>query len=127
MAARLANREQVRTLFLERLSRQVNATGDNELQRLHDEVSSYPVPSSEKTPHDEASRHQPSPIQVPLRIRTPFGELAMFSTMATFGTPADVTLAELAIELFYPLDDFTADVLRAHSVAGPAPEGLSER
>ncbi|MEU1722570.1 helix-turn-helix domain-containing protein [Actinomadura sp. ATCC 39365] len=126
LAARLANLEQVRTLFLERLSRQVNATGDIELQRLHEEVSGYPVPSSD----DEVPRHQPSPspIEVPLRIRTPFGELAMFSTMATFGAPADVTLAELAIELFYPLDDFTADVLRAHSAAGLEPvEGLSER
>jgi hypothetical protein len=50
---------------------------------------------------------------VPLRIRTPFGELAMFSTMATFGAPADVTLSELAIELFYPLDDVTANALHA--------------
>ncbi|GAA4960560.1 helix-turn-helix transcriptional regulator [Nonomuraea thailandensis] len=122
LAGRLANLEEVRELFLERLSRQVNATGDIELRRLHEEVSRYPIPSSgEEAPHHAASRHRPSPIQVPLRIRTPFGELAMFSTMATFGAPADVTLSELAIELFYPLDDFTANALRALSASGPAP------
>ncbi|GAA2846997.1 helix-turn-helix domain-containing protein [Nonomuraea rubra] len=120
LAARLANLEEVRTLFLERLSRQVNATGDTELQRLHEEVSRYPLPSSGEEPrHDPASGHRPSPIQVPLRIRSPFGELAMFSTMATFGAPADVTLAELAIELFYPLDDFTANTLHALSRGQP--------
>ncbi|WP_246074734.1 transcriptional regulator [Nonomuraea terrae] len=109
LAARLANLGEVRELFLERLSRQADATGDAELRALHEEVAGYPVTARDDGP----SRHQPSPIQVPLRIRTPLGELAMFSTMATFGAPADVTLSELAIELFYPLDAFTAGTLRA--------------
>ncbi|WP_043623018.1 MmyB family transcriptional regulator [Nonomuraea candida] len=113
LAARLANLGEVRALFLERLSRQADATGDADLQALYEEVSAYPLPPDGDTPGDAASRHRPSPIQVPLRMRTPFGELAMFSTMATFGAPADVTLSELAIELFYPLDDFTADTLRS--------------
>ncbi|MEV6139286.1 helix-turn-helix transcriptional regulator [Nocardia sp. NPDC051990] len=111
LAARLANLTQVRELFLERLSRQVNATGDAELRTLHDEVAAYPMPPDfTDAPDDDAA--QPSPFEVPLRIRTPFGELRMFSTMATFGAPADVTLSELAIELFYPLDEFTAATLR---------------
>ena len=29
----------------------------------------------------------------------------MFSTITTFGAPHDVTLAELAVETFYPADD----------------------
>ncbi|GII94394.1 transcriptional regulator [Sinosporangium siamense] len=119
LAARLANLSEVREFFLERLSRQVNATGDTELRLLYEEVSAYPAPSGhEDTHHDGASLHRPSPIQVPLRIRTPYGELAMFSTMATFGAPADVTLSELAIELFYPLDDFTANALRSLPLDG---------
>ncbi|MFD7162438.1 hypothetical protein [Streptomyces violascens] len=40
--------------------------------------------------------------------------------MATFGAPADVTLSELAIELFYPLDDFTAQALRALAETPPS-------
>ncbi|MEV4838439.1 helix-turn-helix transcriptional regulator [Nonomuraea sp. NPDC049486] len=110
LASRLSNLGEVRELFLDRLLRQVNATGDADLRALYEEVSRYPGPGGDEP---GGSHHRPSPIQVPLRFRTPFGELAMFSTMATFGAPADVTLSELAIELFYPLDDFTAAALRA--------------
>lgn len=108
LSSRLANAAQVRELFLERLSRQADATGDPTLRALLDEVRRYPEPPA--APDDAAA--PPSPFEVPLRIRTPQGELSMFSTMATFGAPADVTLSELAIELFYPLDEFTAAALR---------------
>jgi hypothetical protein len=40
------------------------------------------------------------------------GLLAFFSTTTVFGTPVDVTLAELAIESFFPADGETAEVLR---------------
>lgn len=129
LAARLANLDEVRELTLTRLRRQVEATGDAELRALYDEVSRYPDPAPDATsdaasggagpgadtgrPDTPAAR--PSPIQVPVRVRTPVGVLSMFGTMTTFGTPADVTLSELAIELFYPLDEFTADVLRARA------------
>ncbi|MBF6206548.1 helix-turn-helix transcriptional regulator [Streptomyces gardneri] len=116
LSVRLANLAQVRELFLERLARQVAASGDAELAALYEEVSGYPDP-----PEADAAQAQadapPSPFEVPIRIRTPAGELSMFSTMATFGAPADVTLSELAIELFYPLDDSTAAMLRAAAAA----------
>ena len=38
--------------------------------------------------------------------------LTFFSTLATFGTALDVTIAELAIESFFPADEQTAAVLR---------------
>lgn len=47
-------------------------------------------------------------VLVPLRLQHPTGELAFFSTVTTFGTAFDVTLAELAIEAFYPADPHTA-------------------
>jgi len=123
LSGRLANLTQVRELFLERLSRQVNVTGDDELRELYDEVAAYPLPSDHsEEPDDDAA--QPSPFEVPLRIRTPFGELRMFSTMATFGAPADVTLSELAIELFYPLDAFTADALRGLAAMNSASDQM---
>ncbi|MEV0298634.1 helix-turn-helix transcriptional regulator [Nocardia sp. NPDC050710] len=111
LSGRLANLGQVRELFLERLARQVSATGDNQLRALHDEVSDYP---HRPDPADEQLL-EPTPFQVPIRVRTPVGELSMFSTMATFGAPADVTLSELAIELFYPLNAFTAAALRGRA------------
>ncbi|GAA3308516.1 helix-turn-helix transcriptional regulator [Nonomuraea dietziae] len=113
LASRLANLGEVRTLFLQRLLRQVNATGDEALRSLYDEVRRYPAPMGGETEGPGEGEHGPSPIQVPLRIRTPYGELSMFSTMATFGAPADVTLSELAIELFYPLDEFSTKALHA--------------
>ena len=50
---------------------------------------------------------------MPFRIRHKGRELAFFSTVATFGTPLDVTVAELAIESFFPADLDTASVLRS--------------
>ncbi|MGW0007346.1 helix-turn-helix domain-containing protein [Nocardia grenadensis] len=109
LAARLANPRQVRGQLLERLARQAGTTGDPRLRDLYDEVSSYPAIDSG---HEDTDGTNPGPFQVPLRVRTPHGELSLFGTMATFGAPADVTLSELAIEFFYPLDEFTARFLR---------------
>ncbi|HCS62404.1 MAG TPA: transcriptional regulator [Microbacterium sp.] len=107
LSSRLINRGQVRAYFLERLSHQVISTGDADLRALHDEVVRYPAPKDSDESPPDADAMLPSPVQVPLRIRTPDGDMSMFSTMATFGAPADVTLSELAIEFFYPLDEFT--------------------
>ena len=38
--------------------------------------------------------------------------LRLFTTLATLGTPRDITLQELRIESFFPIDDDTAAVLR---------------
>ena len=40
------------------------------------------------------------------------GELAFFSTTMIFGTPVDITLAELAVESFFPADAATIDIVR---------------
>ncbi|MFH8407198.1 helix-turn-helix domain-containing protein [Streptomyces sp. NPDC018019] len=111
---------EARAYILGGLLRQVHATGDPQLRALYDEVSAYEVPASEApAPPQE---HVPREAVVPIRFCTPHGELALFSTVATFGAPADVTLSELAIELFFPLDEHTARVLRAHADA-PVPAG----
>jgi MmyB-like transcription regulator ligand binding domain len=51
----------------------------------------------------------PGDVVIPLRLH---GGLSLLSTVATFGTPLDVTVAELAIESFYPADEATAAALR---------------
>jgi hypothetical protein len=54
---------------------------------------------------------------VPLRLRHDrVGELALFSTVATFGTALDLTVAELAIESFFPADSETASLLQQIAV-----------
>ena len=52
------------------------------------------------------------PLLVPLRLALGDVEVSLFTTLTTFGTPRDITLDELAIELFYPADDATEAALR---------------
>lgn len=112
LAARCTNLPEVRDHFMERLQREAEATGDPELRALYEEVRAYGPPEAATTlAHEPTGPRTPEAV-LPLRFRTPHGELALFSTMAVIGAPNDVTLSELAIELFFPLDDRTAEVLR---------------
>jgi hypothetical protein len=36
----------------------------------------------------------------------------LFTTIATLGIPQDITLQELRVECFFPMDDETASILR---------------
>lgn len=72
-----------------------------------EEVSGYPQPEA-RAP--EAGLEQV--VLVPLKIRTSLGVLSFVSTTTVFGTPLDVTLAELAIEMFFPADQHTAEAVR---------------
>jgi transcriptional regulator with XRE-family HTH domain len=110
MAPRIANLAEWRTHLLDRLGRQAELTGDPAIAALYDEVSAYPAPAS---PRRGAPLGLDEAIVVPLRLRTDDGELAFFSTVTTFGTAVDITVAELAIESFFPADPFTADAVRA--------------
>ena len=107
MAPRIVNLAEWRAHLLERLGRQVAATGDADLRSLYDEVSAYPGPRA--APHTGLAGQ----IAVPLRLRVGDAELAFLSTVATFGTAVDITVAELAIESFFPADAATADAVRA--------------
>ncbi len=62
---------------------------------------------------------------VPLELATDTGTLTFLSTVPTFAAPADVTLAELVIESFFPADQFTATALRAAADAGALRRHLS--
>ncbi len=118
LASQCLNFAQVRAHALGRLRHQADTTGHRDLRELYEEVSAYPAPpdlDADPGPVD------PTGIVVPLRIRTPLGDMAFFSTIATFGAPADVTLSELAVESFFPMDEQTDTLLRA--LAAMRPEG----
>jgi hypothetical protein len=60
-------------------------------------------------------------LLVPYRLGLDGVELSLFTTLTTFGTPRDITLDELAIELFFPNDTATADHFRhAATLTEPA-------
>jgi transcriptional regulator with XRE-family HTH domain len=104
MAPGIVNLPEWRGHVLARLHRQAVATGDRRLVELHDELRAYPggVTGSPSA----------ADVVVPLRFRRGADELSFFSMTAIFGTPMDVTVEELAIELFYPADQATDTALR---------------
>jgi transcriptional regulator with XRE-family HTH domain len=106
MAPKIVNLPVWRAHLLERLRRQIANSGDPVLTELLDEVAGYP--GGEDHAADPASA-----VALPMRYRHDGRELTFVSTLATFGAPLDVTVAELAIEAFYPADEETAALLRA--------------
>jgi transcriptional regulator with XRE-family HTH domain len=50
---------------------------------------------------------------LPMHFRKRDTSLQLFTTIATLGTPRDITLQELRVECFFPMDDATAHTLRA--------------
>jgi len=108
MASRIVNLPEWRAHLLERLGRQAVTSGDPALAALHAELAALPG-GGRAAPHDPDAGE----IAVPLRLRAPGGgELAFLSTITTFGTATDVTVAELAIESFFPADAATAAAMR---------------
>jgi transcriptional regulator with XRE-family HTH domain len=87
--------------IINRLRRTVDHRPDAELQALLDEFAHLAAPGATQHPG----------VLLPLKLRTSRGVIAMFSTISTFGSPHDVTLAELAIETFYPADDHSRSLL----------------
>jgi len=109
LAPRIVNLFEWRSHLLERLKRQLDATGDPALGELERELSSYPSgPRTQRTENADVAA-----IVHPLKLRIGNDILTFISTTTVFGTPLDVTLSELAIESFFPADDFTAKALRA--------------
>jgi transcriptional regulator with XRE-family HTH domain len=49
---------------------------------------------------------------LPMHFQKGRTRLRLFTTIATLGTPQDITLQELRIESFFPMDDATGDVFR---------------
>lgn len=112
LAPRIANLAEWRAHLLERLRRQVDASGDPVLAALLEELRTYAAPGG-AAPRKPAGNGEYSGVVVPLQFVTDAGTLSFFSTTTVFGTPVDITLSELAIEAFFPADAATADALRA--------------
>jgi transcriptional regulator with XRE-family HTH domain len=108
MAPRIVNLGEWRAHLFGRLRRQVALTGDPGLAELLDELRAYPCDQ----PEPEVEVPGPGDVVVPLRLRHGEQELSFLSIMASFGTPLDVTVAELAIESFFPADPATGAALR---------------
>jgi transcriptional regulator with XRE-family HTH domain len=108
IARRIANLREWREHLLSKLRRQIESSADPVQIELLQELSGYPQgaggPSSDRAGNPE--------IAVPLRLTTEMGVLSFLSTTMVFGAPLDVTLSELAIEIFLPADSQSDKAMR---------------
>ncbi len=80
---------------------------DEGLARLRERLLAYPdVPKSWHLP--DVSKQMSPALEV--RLKRGDVELAFLTTLTTFNAPQSVTVQELVIESYYPLDDATAEL-----------------
>lgn len=113
LAPRILNYHQWRDHLLARLRQQIDITADAQLIALLDELKAYPPPAGaiRRTPAGQPG------IVAPLLLAADGIVLSLISTTTIFGTPLDITLSELALETFFPVDETTANVLQAMAAA----------
>ncbi|MFD6138613.1 helix-turn-helix domain-containing protein [Promicromonospora sp. NPDC060271] len=99
LASLVVNLADVRAMFRSRIRRQLAAVPDPELTALYEELL---APGLDGEAGD--STEPESDVVIPMVLRLDGRELRLFSTITTFGTPMDITLAEVAVESYYPAD-----------------------
>lgn len=107
LGKQIANLAEWKRHLLERLDRQVEASGDAVLADLRAELAALPAPAS------AGPAGSIDAIAVPLELDSAIGRLSFLSMTTMFGTPVEVTLSEIAIESFFPADPETAERLGA--------------
>jgi hypothetical protein len=105
----LTNRPEVVTYFVRSVEADAAADATAETAALRDRLLNYPaVRASLAMPSAEAVA---API-LPMRFAKGEVSLDLFTTLTTFGTPQDVTLQEMRIERFFPMNEETGEVFR---------------
>jgi transcriptional regulator with XRE-family HTH domain len=119
------NWEAVGQSLIRRVHREaLGGTLDDTGRKLLDEVLQYPgVPKRWQTPDLET----PLVPVVPVSFRHGGQSFDFFSAVTVLGTPQDITLQELRVECFFPLDDATADAARALVETVEARAGTGQR
>jgi transcriptional regulator with XRE-family HTH domain len=105
----LLNWKEVVRHFIRSVEADALADGSPETARLLERLLSYAdvKAAMEEAPADAAG----GPV-LPMHFRKDGTALQLFTAIATLGTPQDITLQELRIECFFPLDEATAAILR---------------
>ena len=91
-----------------RLERALRWSGDPRLAALHREVRGYPGVAEVLDARPDPGAQE---LLLTVTLADPDGDLAFHSALTTFGGPHDVTLAELAVESFFPADAATRERL----------------
>jgi transcriptional regulator with XRE-family HTH domain len=109
MGPRIVNFTAWRAHTLSVLRQQIETRADPVIQGLLAEVAAYPVPANTETYEGPEAAQQ---LVTPLRIATRLGTVSFLNTVTVFGTPNDVTLAELALEMLFPADSQTIEIVK---------------
>jgi transcriptional regulator with XRE-family HTH domain len=99
--------------FIRSIEADAAADGTDATDALLARLRSYPdVSDAVAAPFTE-----PATPVLPMHFRKGETSLRLFTTIATLGTPQDITLQELRIESFFPMDSDTAAILHAWASA----------
>ena len=74
--------------------------------------------------HSAALEDAPRPL-LPIHLRKAEMSLRVFTTIATLGTPQDITVQEIRIESFFPMDEVTTGFFRKPHRRRPVTEARS--
>lgn len=126
LASRIVNITEWREHLIGRLRFEIDVGGDPLLIDLAKEVGAYPVSNHATTATPNATGLSAmAGLVVPFQLRTEASILSFFSATTVFGTATEVTLSELAIESFFPVDRATADTMH-HLMANDGNQGTRE-
>jgi transcriptional regulator with XRE-family HTH domain len=106
----VSNWSEVGPVMVERIRREASFEGRDEARLLLDELLGSSAVQSDWEP---AEGDAPPALLIPMHLEKDGIRLSLFSTITTLGTPQDITLQELRIESFYPMDPESEAVLRA--------------
>jgi transcriptional regulator with XRE-family HTH domain len=112
MGPRIVNFSEWREHTVAVLHQQIAACADPEIEALLTEVRAYPVPADSAGP---TTIEGPRRFATPLQIATRLGTVSFLNTTTVFGTPTDITLSELALEMLFPANQRTVEIVKAMS------------
>jgi hypothetical protein len=107
----IVNWQEVALYLVRGVQADARADGAPETADLLTRLLAFPDVSalSEAMPPEDEGQ---SPV-LPIHFRHDGRSLRLFTTIATLGTPRDVTVQEVRIEFFFPMDEATAQALRS--------------
>jgi transcriptional regulator with XRE-family HTH domain len=112
LAGRTLNLPEWGAYLLQQLRRLMLLTNDPRVVELYEEVRGYSTVVELEARGERDDSGEPA-VLIPWSVQIGGRRLSFFTTLTSFGTPRDITLDEVAVELFYPADDPTAQLLEA--------------
>jgi transcriptional regulator with XRE-family HTH domain len=114
----IVNWEEVAQYFLRGVQADAIADGTRETAELLRQLLAFPgLPALSQAQLPGEAR---APVLI-IHFRRGDTSLRLFTTIATLGTPHDVTLQEIRIECFFPIDDATAKAFQDWAASARRP------